>query len=76
MYLQKEEKAKQLGRAIRTVGGTQDNMIARFRHIGKCVRHIAVVEYMAAKTPEAREFWKQAYFRTETLLQGYFCDGK
>lgn len=73
---EKEEKAKQLGRAIRTVGGTQDNMIARFRHIGKCIRHIAVVEYMTAKTPEAREFWKQAHFRTETLLQGYFCDGK
>ena len=73
---EKEEKAKQLGRAIRTVGGTQDNMIARFRHVGKCVRHIAVVEYMTAKTPEAREFWSEAYRRTETLLQGYFCDGK
>lgn len=73
---EKEEKAKQLGRAIRTVGGTQDNMIARFRHIGKCVRHIAVVEYTTAKTPEAREFWKEAYQRTEALLQGYFCDGK
>ena len=73
---EKEEKAKQLGRAIRTVGGTQDNMIARFRHVGKCVRHIAVVEYTTAKTPEAREFWAEAYRRTETLLQGYFCDGK
>ena len=73
---EKEEKAKQLGRAIRTVGGTQDNMIARFRHVGKCIRHIAVVEYMTAKTPEAREFWQEAYRRTETLLQGYFCDGK
>ena len=73
---EKEEQAKKLGRAIRTVGGTQDNMIARFRHIGKCIRHIAVVEYMAAKTPEAREFWQEAHRRTEALLQGYFCDGK
>lgn len=73
---EKEEQAKKLGRAIRSVGGTQDNMIARFRHVGKCVRHIAVVEYTTAKTPEAREFWKEAYRRTETLLQGYFCDGK
>ena len=73
---EKEEKAKQLGRAIRTVGGTQDDMIARFRHVGKCVRHIALVEYMAAKTPEAREFWQEVYLRVEPLLQGCFCDGK
>lgn len=73
---EKEEQAKLLGRAIRSVGGTQDNMIAKFRHVGKCIRHIALVEYMAAKTPEAREFWKEAYLRTDALLQGYFCDGK
>ena len=73
---EKEEKAKQLGRAIRTVGGTQDNLIARFRHVGKCLRHVALIEYMTAKTPEAREFWKEAYMRTDALLQGYFCDGK
>ena len=73
---EKETRAKQLGRAIRTVGGTQDNMIAKFRHVGKCLRHIALTEYMAAKTPAARKFWREAYFRTESLLQGFLCDGK
>ena len=72
----KEEQAKLLGRAIRTIGGSQDSLIAKFRHVGKCVRHVALVEYTTAKTPEAREFWKEAYMRTEALLQGYFCDGK
>ena len=73
---EKEEQAKKLGRAIRTVGGTQDNMIAKFRHVGKCLRHVALTEYMAAKTPAAKEFWKEAYTRTESLLQGFLCDGK
>ncbi len=73
----KEEEAKKLGRAIRTVGGTQDNMIAKFRHVGKCVRHLAVTGYMTAKTPEEAEFWSEVYRRTEPLLQGYYGhDGK
>ena len=72
----KEEAAKQLGRAIRTVGGTQDNMIAKFRHVGKCVRRMAVTGYMTAKSPEAEAFWSEVYRRTEALLQGYYCDGK
>ena len=73
---EKEEKAKLLGRAIRTIGGSQDSLIAKFRHVGKCLRHVALTEYMTANTPEAREFWKEAYLRTDALLQGYFCDGK
>ena len=74
---EKEEKAKQLGRAIRAIGGAQDCMIAKFRHVGKCVRHTALAEYMAAKTPEALEFWKETYRRTEQLLQGfYWHEGK
>jgi len=72
----KEEEAKKLGRAIRTVGGTQDNMVAKFRHVGKCVRRMAVTGYMTAKTPEEAEFWSEVYRRTEALLQGYYCDGK
>ena len=72
----KEEQAKKLGRAIRTIGGTQDNMIAKFRHVGKCVRRMAVVGYMTAKTPEEAEFWGEVFRRTEALLQGFFCDGK
>ena len=73
---EKEERAKALGRAIRTVGGSQDSMVAHFRHVGKCVRRIALSEYMAAKSPAAAEFWGEVYRHTEALLQGYYCDGK
>jgi len=73
----KEEGAKKLGRAIRAIGGTQDNMIAKFRHVGKCVRRMAVMGRMAASSPEAAEFWSEVYRRTEPLLQGYYGhDGK
>lgn len=73
----KEAEAKKLGRAIRTIGGTQDSLVAKYRHVGKCVRRIALLGYMDAETPEARAFWKEAYLRTESLLQGYFGhDGK
>ena len=73
----KEEKAKELGRAIRTIGGGQDNLAAYMRHVGKCIRHIALVNYMEARSPEAREFWGEAYVRTDSMLQGYYGhDGK
>ena len=73
----KEEQAKQLGRAIRTVGGTQDNLIAKFRHVGKCIRRLAVDSFMDSESPEAAEFWQEVYRRTEALFQGYYGhDGK
>ena len=73
----KENEAKKLGRAIRTIGGTQDSLVAKYRHVGKCVRRTALIGYMAAKTPEARDFWREAYLRVEFLLQGYYGhDGK
>ena len=73
----KEEEAKKLGRAIRAIGGTQDNLVAKFRHVGKCVRRMALIGYMTAQSPEAAEFWGEVYHRTEPLLQGYYGhDGK
>lgn len=73
----KEAQAKKLGRAIRTIGGGQDNLAAYMRHIGKCVRFQALNEYMTAADPAAKEFWGAIYLKTEDMLQGYYNhDGK
>ena len=45
----KEERCKELGRAIRTIGGTQDTMAAEFRRIAKCIRQKATEMYADAK---------------------------
>jgi len=49
-----EDRCKELGRAIRTIGGTQDNMVAQFRRIAKCVRQKATELYAKSDSPEER----------------------
>ncbi len=74
---EKEDAAKELGRKIRTIGGGQDNLNAKFRHIAKNIRFQAIQNYMASTNPEVSAFWGNAYRETEPLLQGYFGhDGK
>ncbi len=50
----KEERAKELGRAIRVIGGTQDTTVAEFRRIAKCVRQKATSMYAEEKDPKRR----------------------
>ena len=45
----KEDRCKELGRAIRTIGGTQDTMAAQFRRFAKCIRQKATELYADAK---------------------------
>ncbi len=74
---EKENRMKQLGRSIRYIGGGQDNLAAMMRHVGKCLRHQALTEYMNADIPEIRAFWRDVHFSTERMLQGYYGhDGK
>ncbi|MCQ2402637.1 MAG: hypothetical protein MJ202_02780 [Lentisphaeria bacterium] len=74
---EKEDQAKLLGRKIRTIGGGQDNLAAKMRHIGKNTRFQAVKNHMASTDAAVQEFWKEVYLRTEPMLQGYFGhDGK
>ena len=69
---EKEEKAKALGRAIRTIGGGQDNLAAHMRHVGKCLRFQALTAYGDATTQEARDFWAAVYDKTAWMLQAYY----
>ena len=58
-----EERCKELGRAIRTIGGAQDNTAAQFRRVGKNVRQKATVNFMTEKDPVRRQLW--AHVRSE-----------
>ena len=72
-----EKKALDLGRAIRTIGGGQDNLAAFMRHVGKCVRYQALTSYMNAKEPAVRKFWGEIFVKAEPMLQGFYGhDGK
>ena len=68
----KENEAKLLGRAIRTIGGGQDNLAASMRRVGKNVRRGAVLNYSAASTDAARAFWKHVWNSSSEMLQGVF----
>lgn len=73
----KENQAKLLGRAIRTIGGTQDRMAGYMRNIGKNVRMRSVLNYIVSSTDAQRRFWKLVWQDTFEMLQGYYShDGK
>ncbi len=69
---EKEEKAKELGRAIRTIGGGQDFLAAVMRHEGKCLRYQALTAYGEATTQEARDFWAVIYEKAAWMLQSFY----
>ena len=68
----KENKAKELGRAIRTIGGGQDNLIANMRRISKNICYKAITLYSEEKNPAVRAFWGEVYRKTEERLQGNY----
>ncbi|MBR4220907.1 MAG: hypothetical protein IKR81_07120, partial [Victivallales bacterium] len=69
---EKEEKAKEYGRAIRTIGGGQDNLVANMRRISKNICYKAIVAYTQAATPQERAFWGEVFRRTEERMQGMY----
>ena len=55
----KEDKVKELGRKIRTIGGTQDDLSATTRMRVRNLRRRATLLGMRTDDPELREFlWK------------------
>jgi len=73
----KEAEAKKLGRAIRTIGGGQDNLSAFMRRVGKNTRMHSILNYSAASSDAQRNFWKHVWNETAEMLQGtYGHDGK
>ena len=65
----KDEKAKQLGRDSRTIGGTQDHSVGVFRMITKETRQRAGYRMMEAKDEASFEFAKEMRKRTLEMLQ-------
>ena len=68
----KDEKANQLGRATRTIGGSQDESIGRFRTITRELRQRAGYRMMAATDDAAFEFARAMRERTLEVLQCAF----
>ena len=66
----KLEKAKQLGRDTRTIGGNQDSAIGEFRMFTKRLRHRAGIRMTEAKDDAAFEFAREMRQRTMEML---FC---
>ncbi|MCX7006978.1 MAG: hypothetical protein NTY53_06970, partial [Kiritimatiellaeota bacterium] len=68
----KDEKANQLGRATRTIGGSQDESIGRFRTITRELRQRAGQRMLTATDDASFEFAKAMRARTLEVLQCAF----
>jgi hypothetical protein len=65
----KVEKVKELGKAIRTVGGTQDDMLAAYRMSLKLLRQRAAQIHAASGDPAVREVMRGLRRLTQTMLR-------
>ena len=68
----KDEKANQMGRATRTIGGSQDESIGRFRTITRELRQRAGYRMITAPDDTAFEFARELRERTLEMLQCAF----
>ena len=68
----KDEKANQLGRETRTIGGSQDESIGRFRTLTRELRQRAGQRMLTATDDAAFEFAKAMRARTLEVLQCAF----
>ena len=68
----KDEKANQLGRETRTIGGSQDESIGRFRTLTRELRQRAGQRMLMATDDAAFEFAKAMRARTLEVLQCAF----
>ena len=68
----KDEQANQLGRETRTIGGSQDESIGRFRTITRELRQRAGQRMMTATDDASFEFAKEMRARTLEVLQCAF----
>jgi hypothetical protein len=68
----KDEKANQLGRATRTIGGSQDESIGRFRTLARQLRQRAGYRMIEAPDDATFEFARAMRARTLEVLQCAF----
>ena len=67
-----ENHSKEYGRAVRTIGGAQDNCVAECHYVTRMLRLQALSSYMQSSDPTAKEFYRKLYQSTTDLLQNSF----
>lgn len=75
---EKEERCKQLGRQIRTIGGAQDGLLAKYRCIVKACRQYATIKLMTSSNPAEKELLENFRHETGLILNNRtgFMEGK
>ena len=67
-----ESHCKDYGRAIRTIGGAQDNCVAECHYVARMLRLEALSAYMNSASRTEKEFCRRFYRSTSTMLQNSF----
>lgn len=72
-----EKRCKEYGRAVRTIGGAQDNCVAECRQAAKMIRGQILLETLWNRNPTVRDFGRKIYETTSDLLRDTFVhEGK
>ena len=72
-----EKRCKDYGRAVRSIGGAQDNCVAECHYAAKMIRLEALHAYLLSSSPAAKAFYRELYRSTSRLLQNSFThEGK
>ena len=67
-----ENHCKEYGRAIRTIGGAQDNCVAECHYVARMLRLEALSAYMRSSNRTEKEFCRRFYRSTSSMLQNSF----
>ena len=67
-----EKHCKDYGRAIRTIGGAQDNCVAECHYVTRMLRLQALSRYMQSSNQTEKEFYRKLYQSTSAMLQNSF----
>lgn len=74
---EKEDQCKNLGRQIRSIGGGQDELVAKFRYVVKAVRQDVTRKLMMATTMKERFLLENVRAETGIILKSRFrMEGK
>ena len=67
-----ENHCKTYGRAIRTIGGAQDNCVAECHYVTRMLRLQALSCYLQSENQTEKEFFRKLYQSTTGMLQSSF----
>ena len=67
-----EKRSKDYGRAVREIGGNQDNCVAECHYTTGLIRREALAAYMQSTNAVAKEFYRRIYQETSRMLQNSF----